>query len=475
MFVGRKKELSFFEAAYQSNKAEFITLYGRRRVGKTELLTEFCKDKDNIFYSSNETTDHIQLQSFSKAIIEYDKNRFAFLDCFKDWETAFTALYSLAENKRIVVVIDEFPYMVKSNKSIPSILQNLWDHKLKNSKLMLIISGSSMSFIENEVLGYKNPLYGRTTGIYKLEPLLYSEAVEFFPNYSNEDKVIAYAILGGIPHYLQQFDKNVSLEDNVKSTILRRGSILYNEVDFLLHEELREPAVYNAIIEAIALGNTTHNEIFLKTQIDKRVLSVYLKNLIDLGIIKREFSVLSSLKDKSNSSKGNYYLVDNLFRFWYAFCYPNISSLESSRTDVLWKRIIAPELHNYSSKTFEKICIDYLKLLNDEEKLPFWFSEIGRWWGKVTFTDENGQKKTSSEEIDILATDTSEKNFIICECKFRNELFDISTFNALKKKIDLKGIVYYYLFSLSGFTDAVKEFADNSDNVRLIGIDQLFN
>lgn len=473
MFIGRKNELNFLNSAYNSNKAEFIALYGRRRVGKTELLTEFCKDKNAIFYSSSETTDLIQLQAFSKAIISYDENAFPFVDCFKDWETTFSALLTLSGNKKLIVVIDEFPYMVKSNKSIPSILQNLWDHKLKDSNIMLIISGSSMSFIENEVLGYKNPLYGRTTGIYKLEPLSFWEATEFFPNYSEEDKVIAFAILGGIPHYLQQFDRELSLEDNIKNTILKRGSVLYNEVDFLLHEELREPAVYNAIIEAIALGNTTHNDIYMKTQIEKRILSVYIKNLIDLGIIKREFSVLSPLKDRTNSSKGNYYLVDNLFRFWYAFCNPNISALESGRIDLLWKHLIFPDLHNFASKAFETICINYLVKLNGNEKLPFWFSNIGRWWGKITRTDSEGNKITSSEEIDILAFDKTEKNYILGECKFRNEKFDIAELKKLKEKITLKGNIYYYLFALSGFTDAIKQESTTQSNLKLITLSNI--
>ncbi|MBR1676603.1 MAG: ATP-binding protein [Clostridia bacterium] len=473
MFIGRKNELNFLNSAYNSNKAEFIALYGRRRVGKTELLNEFCKDKNAIFYSSSETTDLIQLQAFSKALISYDEKAFPFVDRFKDWETAFSAILTLSENKKLIVVIDEFPYMVKSNKSIPSILQNLWDHKLKNSKIMLIISGSSMSFIENEVLGYKNPLYGRATGIYKLEPLSFWEATEFFPNYSDEDKVIAFAILGGIPHYLQQFDKDLSLEDNIKNTILKRGSVLYNEVDFLLHEELREPAVYNAIIEAIALGNTTHNDIYMKTQIEKRILSVYIKNLIDLGIIKREFSVLSPLNDRTNSSKGNYYLVDNLFRFWYAFCNPNISTLESGRIDLLWKHLIFPELHNFASKSFETICINYLLKLNGKEQLPFWFSNIGRWWGKITRTDNDGNKTTSSEEIDILAFDKTENNYILGECKFRNEKFDIAEFKKLKEKIALKGNIYYYLFALSGFTDAIKQESITKSNLKLITLSNI--
>lgn len=223
--------------------------------------------------------------------------QFKFVDNFKDWEQAFSALTDIKTDKKLVVVIDEFPYMVRNNKSIPSILQNLWDHMLKNTNIMLVLSGSSMSFIEDEILGYKNPLYGRTTGIYKLEPLPYTDAIKFFPNYSDEDKVIAYSILGGIPHYLQQFDPQKRVEKNIKNTILRRGSILYNEVEFLLHEELREPSTYNTVIEAVALGNTEYNAILSKTLIEQRTLSVYIKNLTNLGILKKEKPLLSKPKE----------------------------------------------------------------------------------------------------------------------------------------------------------------------------------
>ena len=274
MFIGREQELTFLNESYNSNHAEMVVVYGRRRVGKTELITKFCEDKPNIFYAAKECSDGVQLQSFSKAIVSYAPEQFKFVDNFRDWEQAFSALTDIKTDKKLVVVIDEFPYMVRNNKSIPSILQNLWDHMLKNTNIMLILSGSSMSFIEDEILGYKNPLYGRTTGIYKLEPLPYTDAIKFFPNYSDEDKVIAYAILGGIPHYLQQFDPQKTVEENIKNTILRRGSILYNEVEFLLHEELREPSTYNTVIEAVALGNTEYNAILSKTLIEQRTLSV---------------------------------------------------------------------------------------------------------------------------------------------------------------------------------------------------------
>ncbi len=474
MFIGREQELTFLNESYNSNHAEMVVVYGRRRVGKTELITKFCEDKPNIFYAAKECSDGVQLQSFSKAIVSYAPEQFKFVDNFRDWEQAFSALTDIKTDKKLVVVIDEFPYMVRNNKSIPSILQNLWDHMLKNTNIMLILSGSSMSFIEDEILGYKNPLYGRTTGIYKLEPLPYTDAIKFFPNYSDEDKVIAYSILGGIPHYLQQFDPQKTVEENIKNTILRRGSILYNEVEFLLHEELREPSTYNTVIEAVALGNTEYNAILSKTLIEQRTLSVYIKNLTNLGILKKEKPSLSKPKENVGQNKGIYVLTDNFFRFWYAFCYPNLSLLEKGSVELAWKMLIKDNLHNFASKAFENIAIEYLYIINERGNLPSVFTELGRWWGKVTKTDENGKKITTSEEIDVLGK-APNSIYILGECKFTNAPFDMGQLKHLQNKLSLTGTVYYYLFSLSGFTSSVTETSKIENNVFPIDIKQMLS
>lgn len=474
MFIGREQELKFLNESYNSNHAEMVVVYGRRRVGKTELITKFCEDKHNIFYASKECSDGVQLQSFSKAIVSYAPEQFKFVNNFRDWEQAFSALTDIKTGKKLVVVIDEFPYMVRNNKSIPSILQNLWDHMLKNTNIMLVLSGSSMSFIEDEILGYKNPLYGRTTGIYKLEPLPYTDAIKFFPNYSDEDKVIAYSILGGIPHYLQQFDPQKTVEENIKNTILRRGSILYNEVEFLLHEELREPSTYNTVIEAVALGNTEYNAILSKTLIEQRTLSVYIKNLTNLGILKKEKPSLSKPKENVGQNKGIYILTDNFFRFWYAFCYPNISLLEKGSVELAWKMFIKDNLHNFASKAFENIAIEYLYIINERGRLQSVFTEFGRWWGKVTKTDGNGKKITTSEEIDVLGK-APNNIYILGECKFTNAPFDMGQLKHLQNKLSLTGTVYYYLFSLSGFTSSVIETSKSENNIFPIDIKQMLS
>ena len=472
MFIGRENELKFLSQCYESDNAEFVVLYGRRRVGKTETLKEFCKGKPSVFYSCREYTTEKQLAEFSNALLSWRPDIKAYTDSFSDWDKAFSFIGEMEGEKKTIIVIDEFPYMCKNNSSIPSVLQIVWDTILKDKNIMLILCGSSMSFIEKDLLADKNPLYGRTTGIYKMLPMPYYDAIKFFPDFSDEDKLIAYAILGGIPHYLKQFDPKRSLKENIIDKILTKGTVLYSEVEFLLRQELRETSVYNTVIEAIALGNTSFNALLTKTGIEKSKLSVYLKNLIELGIVEREFSALSSEKERASNGKGLYNLTDNYFRFWYAFGYSNLSELEMDDAVGVWEDYIEGTLHSFASKSFEKICIEYMYSMNKQRKLPFRFSKIGRWWGNVK-KDIDGQKRNCPEEIDIVAADKGEEQFIIGECKFRTELFDNGELRKLKGKIDFSGKTYYYLFSLSGFTDAVIQVSNTDDRLFLIDAAQL--
>ena len=474
MFIGRTRELEFLNDCYNSQKAELVVIYGRRRIGKTELLKEFCKDKANIFYTCREFTDNLQLKSFTEKIHSYHIPEFEYIDCFSDWEKVFSTVLHVSTEQKKLLIIDEFPYACKVNESIPSVLQVLWDEKLQYENVMIILCGSSMSFIEKKLLAEKKPLYGRATGIYKISPLPYIDAIKFFPNYSNEDKMTAYSILGGIPHYLRQFDPNASIQENVIKKILNKGSALYSEVEFLLRQELREPAVYNTIIESIALGNTSFNDILTSTKIEKSKASVYLNNLVDLGIVKKEVPSLNTKSKQISSSKSIYVLTDNFFRFWFAFVFHNFTDLERDDAEGVWYNEIKPNLHNFSSKAFENICLDYLYLLNKSNKLPFRISTAGRFLGKTNIIIEV-KPSSVAIEIDILATDKNKNNYILGECKFRNELFDLGELKKLQQKFYFNGNPYYFLFRLAGFTDAVKKEALAHNNISLFTLSDLFS
>ncbi len=477
MFIGRKQELQFLNDRYNSKGGQIVVLYGRRRVGKTETLREFCKGKQHVFYSCREISDKLQLKSFSEKLLRENIPAASYVKEFADWETAFRSMNDLpyGDNKKLLV-IDEFPYMCKGNESIPSVLQNLWDELFKDENVMIILCGSAMSFIEKELLAEKNPLYGRATGIYKMESMGFYDAVKFFPDYSERDKIIAYSILGGIPHYLRQFDPQLSLEDNIKKNILTKGCALYSEVEFLLRQELRETPLYNSIIEAVALGNTKLNDISTKSLVeDTSKTSVYLKNLIELEIIEREFSVDDGTKERANTNRGLYRLTDNFFRFWYAFVFTNYSELEGGDVDGVFEYSIKPSLHEFASFAFEDVCREYIRKLQKAGKLPFRYKNMGRWWGKTTVRRKDSIE-TAETEIDLLAVSVKKDKYLVGECKFKSRPFSYGEYLDTAAKLSTqkeKSDFYYMLFSESGFDEKLTAEAKNDKRIELVGIERV--
>jgi AAA+ ATPase superfamily predicted ATPase len=469
MFIGRETELSFFQDKYSAPGSQLLVLYGRRRVGKTETLREFCRNKPHVFYSCREVSDAEQLRAFSERVLKNGIPASQYVRTFADWETALSSITDFPSGgEKQLLVIDEFPYACRGNSSLPSILQTLWDEKLKDQNVMLILCGSAMSFIEKELLSEKNPLYGRTTGIYKMRELPFFDAVKFFPNYADEEKFLAFAVLGGIPHYLRQFDPALTLPDNIQRHILTKGCSLYSEIEFLIRQELREPALYNTIVEAIALGNTQLNEIYNKTQIGRAKISVYLNNLKELGIIEREFSILSGTKERATASRGLYKLADNFFRFWFRFVFPNMSELESG-DEGLYNYVVLPQLHEFAAPVFELVCREYLRRQNRLGKLPFRFVKIGRWWGKAQ-RDTSGKSETFETEIDIMAVDQSGNNILVGECKFREAELDLREYRRLMAKLPSQNnaAIHVYLFSKSGFSESVLKLAEQDPSLHCL-------
>lgn len=482
MFIGRETELKFFEDRYKEKKGQLLVLYGRRRVGKTETLREFCKNKPHIFFSCTQTTDRVQLSKFSRQLLREDIPAKQYISEFTDWEKAFRAILDLPYGeKKKLIVIDEFPYMCRGNKSIPSILQNLWDMTFKDSNVMIILCGSAMSFIEKELLAEKNPLYGRATGIYKMNEMGFYDAIKFFPNYSDRDKMLTYAVLGGIPHYLNQFSPELSVAENIKRNILTKGSVLYSEVDFLLHQELRETPIYNSIIEAVALGSTRLNDISQKSLVeDTSKTSVYLKNLIELGIVAREFSIDTGTKEKANTSRGTYRLTDNFFRFWYAFGFANLSQLEDGDIEGVYDYLVEPALHEFASLTFEDVCKEFVRELQKQNALPFRYTKMGRWTGKTTVRDKETESgsRMAETEIDLLAIGKGATEYLVGECKFRKNPFAYSEYlDTTVKLTPLKknAKFYYALFSESGFDEKIQSEARIRENLYLYDLNTIIN
>lgn len=454
MFIGREQELRTLNKLYNSNKFEFAVIYGRRRVGKTALISEFAKDKETIFFTGVETNAKQNLDNFSRCIMEYNTG-IVVDSSFSSFQSALEYAFELARTKRVVLVIDEYPYVARASKSLASTLQFLIDKNKDNSKLFLILCGSSMSYMEDHVLAYKAPLYGRRTAQLKIKPFDFFESCRYFNKLSDVDKALAYGIVGGTPQYLMLLDDNFSIEENIKNTYLNSSSFIFEEPNNLLKQEVREPAIYNAVITAIATGCSKMNEISNKIGEDTSVCATYIKNLIALGIVKKE----SPYGEKS-SRKTIYSIEDNMFRFWYRFVPENTSIISRGAPDLAYKRI-APYLSSYMGGVFEEMCKQYLWKVLLEGKCAINFSDIGRWWG-------TNSKTKSQEEIDIMGTDKDSALF--GECKWTNEKVDFGVLETLVERSNLFNYKkkHFYIFAKTGFTKACMDRATEMGNVTLV-------
>lgn len=461
-FYCRNEELRKLNKRYEGDRFECIIIYGRRRVGKTALINQFCKDKPTIFFSALNTTGKENLEVLSKAIMSFERPQTDVVPMFNSYDDALDELTVLSKDKRVVFVIDEYPYLAKAKPAISAMLQHIIDHKWNESKMYLILCGSSMSFMENQVLGNESPLYGRRTGQFKIKPLDYKETAIFYPNLTNEDNALIYGITGGVPHYINKLDVRESVDEALLDNFFDSSAYLYEEPENLLKQELREPAIYNAIIKAIAEGASKMNDITTKVGEKNPVISKYLKSLTDLGIVRKETPITEKIGKKTI-----YMLDDNFFRFWYRFVPANISAIDSGRIGKIYNHAIKQYFSDYMGLIFEKMCQDYLIFYADD--LPIELSETGQWWG----TDSKNKKQV---QIDIVGTPVQGNDYIIGSCKYRNEKIGLDELELIREYADVFGKgnnYYYYIFSKGGFTEGLLKAQDNGE-VKLISLEDLY-
>lgn len=454
MFYGREKELKKLNSMYDSNKFEFAVFYGRRRVGKTTLIREFCKDKHAIYFVAREASGEVNLQNFSNDVFGVtDRNKMGNI-YFHDWEKAFEYIGNISKEERMILVIDEYPYLAENLTSISSIIQAHIDMKFKDGKLFLILCGSSMSFMENQVLGYKSPLYGRRTAQFRVKPFTYFQSLPFMEGYDDEDKAVFYGITGGIPEYLSKINNRLSLKENIMDLYLNDSGALYEEPTNLLKQELREPATYNGIIDSIAAGASRLSEIASKNSMESNKCAKYLSSLISLGIVKKEIPIT-----EKTSKKSIYLLKDQMFRFWYRFVFPNMSLIASGFGEEVYNAKIESQLNSFMGLTFEEICKQYM--YQNIKSAPFFFGNIGRWWG-------NNPKLKRQEEIDLMAFE--DDNVIFGECKWTNSFVDTDVLNDIVTQSEMFHYkhIYFYVFAKRGFTDQCIKKAKDMGNVNII-------
>ncbi len=459
MFVGRENEMKQLNKFYNRDSFQLLALYGRRRVGKTELLKRFSKDKYCLFFSAEEATDILNLR---KASEQYENLIGTKIGTLNTWEDFFEGLAKLSEDKRIILIIDEFPYLQASYSGFLSKFQHIIDHLLLDTNMMVVLSGSSISFMEDEVFSQKSPLFGRLSGQLFLKPFDYIDAGKMFEDYSNIEKLESYFILGGIPQYLKEFSTSKTVKDNIIDSILDSTEALYHAPNNLIRQELRSPAVYNSILEVVSEGASKSNEINTKIGVSQSVGQNYMTTLVNLHMLDKKKPIGEATKRKTI-----YRVSDFLFDFIYKFAYRYRSPIELGMGELVFEQHIKDQLPAHYGKKFEIVCLQYLNKLNSIGKLPILFEEMGTWWGS------NPQSKRA-EEIDIVGLN---KTFgLYAECKYRNEKVGKNVLDSLKAKSMLipRLEMCYFLFSKSGFTKELIEYANQHKEVNLVTISDLF-
>ena len=452
-FINREIELEDLNKRWKKETSEFFVIYGRRRVGKTELVKQFIKDKPSVYFMADKRSQKEQLRELGRLLGDYFEDTLLIKNGFNEWLQVFEYLKKNV-TKRFVFVIDEYPYLAESDSSMGSIFQKGWDVYLKNSKIFFILLGSSISMMESEVLSYKSPLFGRRTGQALIDPLNFKQSHQFLKEKSFEDFLEIYTILGGMPAYLLEFDKNISLKENIINNIFSKTSFLFNEIEFILKEEFRQPKNYLSILKAISLSKTKFGEIANYTGLSKNVLTKYIDTLINLKLIEKEVPVTEDNLQKTK--KGIYKIYDNFFRFWFQYVFPYKSDLEIQRYGEVLRKI-EETFHQNQSLVYENVC---LELLSDFRDIIFNFERIGRWWNK-------------EEEIDVIGLNDKTKQIIFGECKWSKNMVDTNVYYDLKRKSskvkwnNATRKDHFILFSKSGFTKEMKNLA-KSENVFLI-------
>ena len=457
-FINRDTELKSLNRKWAQGLSQFIIIYGKRRVGKTELIKQFIKDKKAVYFLADKRTGIEQLRELGRIIGDAFDDSILSSRGFNDWLEAFAYLKNRVRGK-FILAVDEYPYLVEVDKAISSIFQKGWDETLKDSGIFLVLSGSSIAMMESEALAYRAPLYGRRTGQILIKPLLFKESRGFFPKKDFAEALSIYAITGGMPAYLLQWDPSISINENIRKKIFLPTEFLHNEVEFILKEEFREPKNYMSILRAISLGKRKFSEIANETGLEKNILTKYLITLERLQIIEKEIPVTENAPQKSR--KGLYAISDNFFRFWFQYVFPYKSDLEIARFDEV-SRKMKESFHLLESATYEKICREMLWELQGE---VFDFERVGKWWER-------------EKEIDIVALNFGTKEILFGEVKWSEKQVGVNIFNELKEKArnvewrsgDRKES--YLLCSKSGFTKDMLELAKR-EKVLLIHKDKL--
>ena len=471
MFIGRERELASLKEFYDRDGIGMTVIYGRRRIGKSTLIAEFVRDKKNIFYTATKVGKARNLELFSRQVTDLFMPGVENIS-FHTTEAVFDFIDKNIGNDKVVLVIDELPYWAERDEALLSIMQKYIDTVWNDKNLKIILCGSALSFMEKKVLSEKSPLFGRRDSQIRLEAFNYLDAAKFVPNYSCEDKAVCYGITGGVARYLSMIDPSKSIDENIVRLFFRTDGYLYDETRNLLTQEFTDIAIVNNIIEQIASGENTLNTIAGKIGEKEPTVLYSLDKLINVGLIEKK----KCITDEKNKKKTQYVLKDYMFKFWYEFIPKATSVIEMGQGELYYQKAVKPVLHSFMGAVFEDMCRYYTLKQGITGEYGCFLTSVGSWWGTENITDENGNIRAQSADIDVVAISDIDKKAVIGECKFKNEKIDKGIYETLIRRGKLIAAKYkvskYIFFSLSGYTDWFKDLKD--DDVLLLTLKSLY-
>ena len=472
MFVGRERELRSLENVYEKTGFGMTIIYGRRRVGKSTLIREFIKDKKTIFYTATKVGSERNLELFSRQVMSvldpfYSDASFSSVENVLDVITN-----KIEDDEKIILVIDELPYWAEKDEALLSVFQKYIDTKWLDKNMMVILCGSALSFMEKKVLSEKSPIFGRRDSQIRLEAFNYRDSALFVPNYSAKEKAICYGVTGGVAKYLALFDNKKSLDDNIIRLFFNTDGYLFDETKNLLTQEFADVTLVNNIIEQVASGENSLNNIATKVNEKDTTVLYSLEKLIDVGLVEKR----KCITEEKNKKKTQYVLKDHMFKFWYRFIPKAISVIEMGQGQIYYEKVVKRELNSFMGSVFEDMCRYYTLEQGITGKFDSLLTETGTWWGIEQMTDEKGKKYTQSADIDVVGISSVDKTALIGECKFKNEKIDKEIYDTLIRRSKLISGKYpvkgFLLFSLSGYT---KWFEENDlQNTMLLTVDDLY-
>jgi AAA+ ATPase superfamily predicted ATPase len=455
MFVDRQKELAFLNTLLTRERpgpAQLVLLYGRRRVGKTELLLHWAKNSgvEFTYWAAERESPNMQRNSLFARLLNVPEDS---APVHRSWSTLWQAVANHLGEKRHILILDELPYAAESDPAMLSALQHAWDQYFQRSNLMIVICGSHVRVMET-LLSRQSPLFGRMTAQWHLEPLPFSSLQEFFPNWDAAERVAAYAIVGGIPAYLNWFNPKYSLVENIRNVVLAPGGMFLAEPAFLLYDEVRELKNYLAVLKAIGAGNHVLNEIGEHAFLPSTAVNAYLSTLQELRLVERRLPVTVRPGERGKSRAGRYHLSDPYFRFYFHFLAPFQDDPLTSSDQILER--IQQNLRAFVGATaFEELCRQWTIAEGKAGNLPFVPTAVGSHWSRRV-------------QVDIAALNWNSKEILLGECKWGLDKIDRQIARELTGEktrlalLDLPDMgqgwqVYHALFARQGFTDAARK------------------